>query len=262
MGVESALHIHSVTDLRDPIVVIGYGGWNDGGESATTAVRYLLGELTIDRLAHIDAEEFLDFTVARPHVRLRDGYSREIVWPNHEFFAARMPEQERDLVIGLGIEPHLRWKSYSGLVADLIGQVGARTVILLGAYLADVIYSQPIQVQGFTNDTELGAQLGFGPSGYEGPTGIVGVLGEHLRRRGIATASRWASLPHYISITPNPRGSLALLQKLAEVTGLRLDLSSLSESAAEFDERVSDLIGSDPQLSAYVRELKKRAFSQ
>jgi hypothetical protein len=141
MDVEKALRLYPIEDLRDPIVVMAYGGWNDGGESATTAVRHLLGDLEIDRLARIDTEEFLDLTVARPHVRLRDGRSREIVWPNHEFFAARLPAQERDLVIGLGIEPHLRWKAYCGLVSDLIRSVGAQTVVLLGAYLGDVISS-------------------------------------------------------------------------------------------------------------------------
>jgi predicted ATP-grasp superfamily ATP-dependent carboligase len=135
-------------------------------------------------------------------------------------------------------------------------------VVLLGAYLADVIYSQPIQVRGFATDPELAEELGVPSSTYEGPTGIVGVLGDSLRRQETRALSLWASLPHYVSITPNPRGALALLQRLQELTGLRLDLSRLHASAGEFDENVSELIASDPQLSAYVRELKKRAFSQ
>ncbi len=256
------LRLCSVAELRNPIVVIAYGGWNDGGESATTAIRHLLGELSVECLARIDTEEFLDFTVARPHVRLRERGSREIVWPTYEFFAARLEAQEHDLVLGLGIEPHLRWKAYCELVGSLVRSVAAHRVVLLGAYLADVIYSQPIRVQGFTTDPALSAELGLAPSTYEGPTGIVGVLAEVLRRQGVRTLSLWASLPHYVSISPNPRGSLALLQSLVEVTGLRLDLSSLREEAAEFDQKASELIASDPQLSAYVRELKKRAFSQ
>ncbi len=247
---------------RAPIVVLAYGGWNDGGESATTAIRYLLGQLSVEQLARIDTEEFLDFTVARPQVRLRDGTSREIVWPNHEFFAARLEGEGHDLVLGLGMEPHLRWKTYCGVVADFVHSLQARMVVLLGAYLADVIYSQPIQVRGFTTDPDVARKLDLTPSAYEGPSGIVGVLGDQLRERGIPALSLWASLPHYISITPNPRGALALLQHLEELTELRLDLSGLRDTAGAFDENVSELIASDPQLSAYVRELKKRAFSQ
>jgi proteasome assembly chaperone (PAC2) family protein len=262
MDQSGALQLYPDVSSREPIVVIAYGGWNDGGESATMAVRHLLEELSVARLARIDTEEFLDFTVARPHVRLREGGAREIVWPNHEFFAARLEDQPHDLVLGIGIEPHIRWRRYCTLIGDLVESVGARMVVLLGAYLADVIYSQPIQVRGFTTDPELSRELRLPPSTYEGPTGIVGVLGEVLRDQGIRTLSLWASLPHYVSITPNPRGALALLQRLQEVTQLRLDLSTLRESAGEFDNSVSELIASDPQLSAYVRELKKRAFSQ
>ena len=257
-----ALEIRDGIELREPIVVLAFGGWNDGGESATTAVQYLLGELSVERVARIDTQDFLDFTVARPHVRLREGRSREIVWPNHEFFGARLDGQPHDLVLGLGIEPHLRWKAYCESVGELVGSLGARDVVLLGAYLGDVIYSQPIQVRGFTTDPKLAKELGVLPSTYEGPTGIVGVLGEVLREQGVRALSLWASLPHYVSITPNPRGALALLQKLQEFTSLRLDLSSLQSSAAEFDEKASELIASDPHLSAYVRELKKRAFYQ
>jgi predicted ATP-grasp superfamily ATP-dependent carboligase len=134
--------------------------------------------------------------------------------------------------------------------------------VVLGAYLADVIYSRPVQVGGFTLDAELASALGLGPSTYEGPTGIVGVLTDALDKAGIAAASLWAALPHYVTVSPNPRGALALLQRLEAVTGLRFDLSSLEDTAGEFDEQVSELIASDPQLSAYVRELKRRAFSQ
>lgn len=243
-------------------MVIAYGGWSDGGESATMAVRYLLEEMAVSHLARIETEEFLDFTVARPRVRLREGRSREIVWPIHEFFVARLEDQEGDLVLGYGIEPHLRWKKYCAVMNELVQALRPRLVVLLGAYLADVIYSQPIRVGGFTTDPALAEHLGLTPSAYEGPTGIVGVLGDTLRQSGVPTVSLWASLPHYITITPNPRGALALLQRLEEVTALRLDLSGLQRSAGGFDDNVSELIASDPQLSAYVRELKRRAFSQ
>jgi proteasome assembly chaperone (PAC2) family protein len=261
MGSE-ALRVRDGLRLRDPILVLAYGGWNDAGESATTALRYLLGELSAESAASIDTQDFLDLTVARPQVRLDSEGERRIVWPSHEFFAVKLEGQPHDLVLGLGIEPHLRWRAYCELLEALVRSLETRLVILLGAYLADVIYSQPIQVNGFTMDPELAQRLGFAPSTYEGPTGIVGVLGDHLRRSGIRAASLWASLPHYVSISPNPRGALALLGRLEEVTGIHLDLSGIQKAAASFDERVSELIASDPELSAYVRELKKRAFSQ
>jgi predicted ATP-grasp superfamily ATP-dependent carboligase len=145
---------------------------------------------------------------------------------------------------------------------ELIRRVDAKLVILLGAFLDEVIYSQPIQVIGGSTDPELVARLALAPSRYEGPTGIVGVLGDAAQKTGVPTLSLWARLPHYIQETPNSRAALALLQRVEAVTGFPLDMASLETAAAVFDQEVSEAIANDPQLSAYVRELKRRAFSQ
>lgn len=261
MSTDGPLRLHAEPDLREPTLVLAYAGWNDGGESATTALRYVVEQLAARQLARIDTDEFLDFTVARPHVRLTDDGKREIVWPEHEFLCVRDHADVGDFVFGVGIEPHTRWRVYTRTLLELVRAIEARRVILLGAYLADVIYSQPIRVTGFSSDPELQRELGLGSSGYQGPTGMVGVLGEALRADGVATLSMWASLPHYVSVTPNTRGALALLDALERATGLRVDHSQLEVQAGEFDAQVSELIAGDPQLTAYVRELKRRAFS-
>lgn len=259
----SPLHLYSgLEDLRDPVLAIAYAGWSDGGDSATSALRYLLGELSVSRYAYVDTEEFLDFTVVRPHARLRSDGNREIVWPNHEFFAARLGEQQSDLVLGLGVEPHLRWKAYSRAIIELVKTGSFRMVVMLGAYLDDVIYSQPVEVNGFSSDTALIERHGLSASRYEGPTGITGVLSDALHREGIPSLSLWARVPHYVPQKPNARGAFALLHAFENVSGLRFDGSSLESEAASFDETVSELIANDPQLSAYVRELKRRAFTQ
>lgn len=247
---------------RNPVLLLAYAGASDGGESATGAARFLLEQLSVSNLARIEMEEFLDFTVARPHVRLRDGNQHELVWPNHEFFSVRMDSQPFDLVVGLGIEPHLRWKAYSRCILEFVKAIDVRLVVLIGAYLDDVIYSQPVQVAGFSASPDLASEFDLGPSTYEGPTGIVGVLSHALSEAGVSALSLWARLPHYVSTTPNWRGALALLHGVERITGLPLNLSSLESMAAEFDVTVSELIAGNPQLSAYVRELKKRAFSQ
>jgi proteasome assembly chaperone (PAC2) family protein len=256
------LRFDGATDLREPIVILAYAGWNDGGEAATTAIAHLLETFSASKLATLDTEEFLDFTVVRPHVRPREGGRREIRWPDHEFFSIRTETHASDLVVGLGVEPHLKWRAFCGEIAELVGRVKAKLVILLGAFLDEVIYSQPIQVVGSSTDAELSARLGLSASRYEGPTGIVGVLGETLARAGTPTLSLWARLPHYVQASPNSRAALALLQRVESVLGFPIDKTSLETAAATFDQEVSEAIAADPQLSAYVRELKRRAFSQ
>ncbi len=254
--------MYEAEPLREPVLVVAYAGWSDGGDAATTAAKSLLDQFSMSRFACIDTEEFLDFTVVRPHVRVCDSEHREIIWPDHEFLAARLGGGKPDLIVGLGVEPHLRWKAYGRAFIELVRAAGVRLVVLLGAYLDDVIYSQPIQVSGYASDAELSERLELSRPSYEGPTGILGVLGDALRREGVSTVSLWARIPHYVPTKPNTRGSLALLHALEGVAEMRFDLSGLEQEAAGFDESVSELIATDPELSAYVRELKRRVFTQ
>ncbi len=246
--------------LREPILIAGYGGWSDAGEAASTAARYLFESFSAPIYARIDTEDFLDFTVVRPQVRIEDG-ARRIVWPDHEFRAARLGGAS-DLLIALGDEPHLRWKSYARTFVSLAKQAGVRRAVLVGAYFADVIYSQPTHLTMHTTDAEWRERFTLRTARYEGPTGILSALADALASTGIPYAMVWAQIPHYVAAQPNPRGALALLQRVQELVDVRFDLTRLGELAAEFDSAVSELITSDPQLSAYVKELKRRAFSQ
>lgn len=247
--------------LHDPVLVLAHAGWNDAGEAATWAARFLASHVGAAPLADIDAEEFFDFTVHRPRVQVERGIPRPIEWPRNEYLFASLPSG-REIVIGVGVEPHMRWRAYANLVGRLAKELGIRQVILLGAFLADVLYSRPVRVSGLANATARLDQLGVEAATYEGPTGIVGVLAERLGEQGLDVLSLWAGLPHYISVSPNPRGALALLEKLDAALELQLDASPLERAAAEFEERVSVLVAEDPELSEYVRQLKRREFVQ
>lgn len=252
--------ILSKHQLRDPIAILAYAGWNDAGEAATDATRFLLDALPADKIATVECEEFLDFTVTRPHLRIDEKGRREVLWPNLEFFRLRRPRQAFDLVVGVGAEPHLKWKSHCKCVIDLLRKFGVRSVVLLGSYFDEVVYSQPVPIFGFCSDEEFRSRSGIPDAPLAGPTGIVGVLGDDLTRHGIRVSALWARLPHYVTKTPNVRGTLALLQRLEAITGLWFGLESLSQEAEEFDREVSEFIASDPNLSAYVRNLKRRSF--
>ena len=252
------LVFHSRPPLRRPIVVLAFAGWSDAGQSATTAVRLLAEQFGATKLASIDPEEFFDFTVVRPQVRLVEGLHRSIEWTTVEFSAASVPATPHDFIFGWGPEPHLKWKTFCAAVLTLAEQMGAKLIVTLGGYLAEVLYSRPVPVTGFATKPERLHRIEVSGTRYQGPTGIVGVLGDAFRSAGMEHVSLWAALPHYIAAMPNPRGSLALLLHLTELLELPVDLAPLKEAAATFEQQVNDAVAKEPQLSAYVRELKKR----
>jgi hypothetical protein len=255
------LRLEVMPDFAAPSLLLAFEGWNDAGESATGAVRYLAEALAGAPLGTIDGEHYYDFTVQRPELRIDGAGVRRIDWPDFLFRYAVVPER-CEVVTGVGPEPHLRWRSFSDDVIELACRMRARRVVLLGAFLADVLYSRPVRISGFASEGGLPPELAVQPTGYEGPTGIVGVLASRMMEAGFETVSLWAGLPHYIGVTPNPRGTLALVQKTCRLLDLPIDQGPLERRAAEFEGEVSQLVAADPALSEYVRELKKREFAQ
>lgn len=255
------LRLFVTPDLEEAALLVCFEGWNDAGQAASSAIQFVENAIRAVPLGEIDCEEFYDFTVARPEVQVTEGRAREVEWP-HVTFSYGAVDATRELVLGCGVEPHLRWRAFSDACVSLVRSLGLRRVVLLGAHLADVVYSRPVAVTGFATDPELLERIGVAASGYEGPTGIVGVLGDRFGREGLEVVSLWAGLPHYISSSPNPRGALALVQKVMELLDLKLDTEGLAGEAARFEEKISDLVSSDPELLEYVRELKKREFAQ
>jgi proteasome assembly chaperone (PAC2) family protein len=248
-------------ELSDSTLLLAFDGWNDAGESATLAAGYVADALCLAPLAEIDCDEFLDLTVQRPRVKIGEDGGRCIEWPAFDFRFGSLGDA-RDVVVGIGPEPHLRWRVFCDLLSGYARELGVRRVVLLGAYLADVVYSRPVVVSGFATQARWLSELGVQSSHYEGPTGIVGVLGERFRADGLDVLSLWAGLPHYITAVPNPRGGLALLQKLVDCLDLKLDSAPLERQAAEFEEQISEMVAADPELSEYVRQLKRREFAQ
>ncbi len=248
--------------LKNPIVVLSFAGWSDAGASATTAARYLIDQLMGQRFANIDPEEFYDFYRQRPVVRLTESKMREIHWPSYDFYYGPGLGTNKDFILGIGAEPHLRWRTFAETMLRFARECQAEMVLTLGAYLDEVLYTRPVPLSGFSTDPKLVEELDLVPSRYQGPTGIIGVLADACRVAGVSHLSLWASLPHYLNVSQNPRGTLALILRLNQWLGLRVDTGPLETAAADFQSKINEAVNADPKLSAYVRELKKREFEQ
>ena len=252
------LHVSYRPELRDPVLVAAFRGWNDGGQGASLAAGYLAKAWDAQRFAEIDAENFYDFQATRPMVSLEDGTTRKLEWPENAFFHARVPGTSRDAVVLLGTEPNLRWRTYSQLVLGLAQDLGVERVVTFGSLLADVPHTRPAPVTAAATDERLVEELGLEPSRYEGPTGIVGILLDAARSADIPSLSLWAAVPHYVSLAPSPRAALALVSRFSELLSLDVDLDDLETAADEYSEQVSEAVSTDAETAAYVEELERR----
>jgi len=252
------LRIESRPSLERPVLIAAFRGWNDGGQGASLAGAYLARAWAAERFAEIDPEGFYDFQVTRPVVQLVDGYSRAIEWPENAFFHAPVPRGGRDAILLLGVEPNLRWRTFSEHVARLAQEFGVELVITLGSLLADVPHTRDAPVTGSATDPDLIDRLGLSASRYEGPTGIVGVLHDAVGRAGIPSASLWAAVPHYVSLTPSPRAAKSLVDRLAELLDCDVETGELDEAADTYARQVSEAVAADSETASYVEELERR----
>ena len=249
-------------ELRAPILVCSFRGWNDAAGSASTALATVAGSLDSELVASVDPEEFFDFQANRPTISLEEGQTRRIDWPTNLLISAEAPAAERDLVLLDGTEPNLRWRSFSEAIASAAERMGVEMVITLGALLAEVAHTMPVPITGIASDDDLVEELDLSRSTYEGPTGITGVVHDMCRQRGMSSASLWAAVPHYVAAVPNPKAALALLRRLEGLTGIAVDASELEEETDSYEEQVGRAVAANPEIEELVQRIEEQQTEQ
>jgi len=260
--VESLTWHGEVPQLRAPVLVCAFRGWNDAAGAASTALGAVADAFDAEPIAELDPEDYFDFQATRPTIVLSEGQTREIEWPRNDLVAVRVPGAERDLVLLDGTEPNLRWRTFSETIATAADALGAEMVITMGALVAEVSHTLPVPITGLASDAQLVEELELQRSNYEGPTGIVGVVHDCCRQLGMTSASLWAAVPHYVAAVPNPKAALALLRRLEGLTGIAVDATELEEEATNFEEQIGRAVAANPEIAELVERIEAEQVEQ
>jgi proteasome assembly chaperone (PAC2) family protein len=264
------VEIHKIPALRKPVMLIAFSGWNDAAEAATGAASHILGAWTAaehaindqvgvvpELIADIDPEEFYDFQVNRPLVDIDESQIRSLTWPGTQIFGLATPNFDFDFIIVRGVEPSMKWKTFTHDLLDLADDLEVQTIITLGSMLADAPHSRPITVTGSGAHPEIAKRFGVEVSRYEGPTGILGVIADACLRRGLDAISLWAAIPHYASNSPSPKATLALINALEDFLEISLPQGELHADSLEWESEVDELAREDSDVAEYVKALEE-----
>ena len=264
------VEIHKIPALRNPVMLIAFSGWNDAAEAATGAASHILGAWTDaehavndqvgvvpELIADIDPEEFYDFQVNRPIVDIDESQIRSLTWPGTQIFGLATPNFDFDFIIVRGVEPSMKWKTFTHDLLDLADDLEVQRIITLGSMLADAPHSRPITVTGSGAHPEIAKRLGVEVSRYEGPTGVLGVIADACLRRGIDAISLWAAIPHYASNSPSPKATLALINALEDFLEISLPQGDLHADSLEWESEVDELAREDSDVAEYVKALEE-----
>ncbi|HEY5518135.1 MAG TPA: PAC2 family protein, partial [Cellulomonas sp.] len=248
---------HEETAPPEPVVLAAFEGWNDAGGAATQALLHLHQVWDAEDVDALDPEEYHDFQVNRPVLGIGPDGRREITWPTTAVAVATAPRSGRQVVLVHGIEPSMRWRRYCTELLDIAAGLGVRTVITVGALLADVPHTRPIPVTATSEDPAVRELLGVDPNTYEGPTGIVGVLQHEAEVRGMRALSLWAAVPHYVAHPPSPKATLAILTRLEGLLGEPIALGDLPDDSIAWQAGVDELASEDSEIAEYVHQLEQ-----
>jgi proteasome assembly chaperone (PAC2) family protein len=260
--VESLTWESDVPQLRSPVLVCSFRGWNDAAGAASRALETVAESLEAELVAQVDPEEFFDFQATRPTITLTEGQIRHIEWPHNNLYAARVPAADRDLVLLDGTEPNLRWRTFSEAIATAADALGAEMVITMGALIAEVSHTLPVPITGLASSEDLVEDLDLESSSYEGPTGVVGVVHDCCRRLGMSSASLWAAVPHYVAAVPNPKAALALVRRLEGLTGIAVEASALERESDSYEEQIGRAVAANPEIKQLVERIEAEQVEQ
>ena len=252
-------------ELERPVLIAAFTGWNDAAEAASLAVSTLGENWEAKRFGSFDGEDFFDYQATRPQIKLIEGVTRTIEWPQNDLLATDTSLEalgNRGAILLSGPEPNFRWRKFSQAVVDLAREFNVRLVVTIGALLADVPHSRPVSVSANAQDPSLVESLGLSASRYEGPTGITGVLHRYCAQEGLPAVSFWASVPHYLPSVPSAPAALALLQSLSKLLGIDFDAARLERASEDYQRQVSAAVAQDSDLTSYVHMLEERYDAQ
>ena len=251
------IEIEEVPELRSPILIAAFEGWNDAADAASGVIDHLMRVWNARVVAAIDPEEFYDFQMNRPVVATNEQGMRQITWPSTQLAVASPPGALRDVILLRGIEPNMRWRQFCAELLAASDELGAEIVVTLGALLADTPHTRPIPVSGTASEPELIDKLKLEQSNYEGPTGIVGVFQDACTRMDIPAVSYWAAVPHYVAQPPCPKATLALVGQLEDLLEISIPLGDLPEESRAWERGVDELAEEDEEIGDYVRALEE-----
>lgn len=254
------LTIHETPPDKISHLVMAFKGWPDAGDGASSAIRYLLRKFSAKKFAELDPEEFYDFTQVRPQTSINREGLRVAKWPANELFYCTSEDPSQNLMFFLGVEPNLKWKTFSRAIIDNAAGWGVTTVVHIGALLDAVPHTREVRISGSSNLVDFKKTLeghDIRPSNYQGPTGITSAVMEACTNRGMNYATIWGHTPHYLQAAPNYRVSYALISHISRILGFRIALDELQSAATTFDTEVEKAVDKDSQIGAYVQKLEQ-----
>jgi proteasome assembly chaperone (PAC2) family protein len=247
-----------VEGLGRRVLVAAFDGWNDAGEAASSALALLREQGEYETVFSVDPELYFDYQYTRPQVAIDADGQRFMKWPETTLMRPVTATRGTQLWLLSGVEPARAWQAFAAEIVDVALREDITGIVALGSMMSDVPHTRPISVFAGSDNEMLRTSLDLERSTYEGPVGIMSVLAHVADAAGIPSASLWASVPHYVAgHTPSPKATLALLDRLEDITGAKVPRADLATESTAWEESINAAAADDEEMTEYIRQLER-----
>lgn len=237
------------------LVFIAFEGQDaDASEAASSLVKDIIDTWGLDDSEILDTDGFYEFRFSEPEIERDETGRASIAWPGVEVH--RGSHEGRAVTVIHGHEPGLKWREFLSLILAEVGEDDS--VVLLGGLHAEVPHTRPLPVVANTEDPDLAAQLGIEINSYEGPIGILGLLGVACSWRQLTAINLWVGVPDYLGDSPSPKAELALVRAVEKTTGIEIDIPILEEESRAWELGADEVVSGNPQLAELLGRLEQR----
>jgi PAC2 family len=247
-----------VDGLGRRVLVAAFDGWNDAGEAASAAVAHLREAGSYEPVFSVDPELYFDYQYTRPQMVADADGKRSLRWPEATILKPAAATGDVEVWLLTGVEPARAWHAFASELVDVALREDITGLVSLGSMMSDVPHTRPISVFAGSDSEQLRSVLDLERSTYEGPVGILSVLSHVADTAGIPSAGLWASVPHYVAgHTPSPKATLALLDRLADISGADLPRGELSTEAVAWEASIDAAAADDEEMTEYIKQLER-----
>jgi len=229
--------------------------WNqDVGKVGAGVVDYLNRKLESREFAEISPEGFFSLG----GVSVEEDIAQ---FPESKFYWC----QEKNLVIFKSDIPRYEWYGFLGLVLDIAEKYcKVKEIYTVGGMVSTAAHTTPRMLLPVANSTEMKRILSHhelvSDMDYETQDGQRPTFSSFLlwaaKRRNIAGASLWVTLPFYLLAVADPQACKKLAEFFNGCLELSIDFADIDKEIVRQNKEIAQVRSEFPELDGYISKLE------
>lgn len=236
--------------------VYAFTGFLDAGQATAQAIR-VLRELPSRLIAQFDTDELLDYRARRPPLVYVEDHFESVEWPSIALHEVDDADGQSFLFLA-GPEPDYQWGRFVAATMGAFDRLGVTLSVGLSSVPWPAPHTRPLDVTVHGSDPRLipDGQVELGTLQVPGHVG--GLLELRLGEAGRDCVGIAAHVPHYLAQVDYPRATIAMLEALQRISGLRIPTDDVVPAAERAEAEIALQVEQSEEFASVLGMLEQQ----